>query len=567
MSRWKNSIRQFAAVLALSTVLVLLSGCGEETVRPPDQPAYIDANLIICNPLAPAPGDLATLTLQAEGLIGGGTARYRWFVEVGTFFDPDPSDNIAADEGISVLWQVPPDTSGVFRVIAVASVEGDIDSIQKPINVRYFVAVDTGRRVSLYPNLIGAIEGLFFAGSNTNPADLSFVGFNVFRKNPASGSTNITDCTDCRGGDDFVFHPTALLGSMVTRYFVSYRQQLMNVWKIPLYIGVDENISDDYGLGINQRRNQHVVPNGNASFDLIVWQKNIVGEASDGTKDLFNIAFWNSTGYTRTLTTSLDSTTAVIGPDTVTLYRYYKNVKPTFTPDERYIVYFVDTTGTFEPCLIPMEGNIPDRSKRAALMLDEFDGIFSQAGVEFEENTIFEWNPDPTKNLLGFIDGDNILCFFYPDTLPLGNVVRFDELDKISEFAWSPGGDTCAVVTEEGAAIISLSGVPILVFTKEKSTDELVGLNWSTDPDSNDPKLAFRMIRKGKGVEDSYSSVIIWSLNDDEWYYATPRVSWRAEPPVDYKWMRIVFQSDNSGIYVPIPVGSSGDITIYHSYE
>jgi hypothetical protein len=553
--------------LGLAAVGFVFTGCSEDPVSPSDQPSYIQANLIITNPLAPEPGQLTTLTLQAQGNAGSSAPLYRWFIEVGEFVDPDPGDNIPANEGISVLWQVPADTSGVFLIGAVASVTGSVDSIVRYVSIRHFESVDTGLRVSMYPNLRGGTENLFFIGSDTSPEDLDFIGYDAYRKNPTSGAARLTTCSECYSGDDFTFYGTGIIGSLIQRYFATFRQQLMNVWKFGLFFPSEDNISDDFSLGINQRRNQHRNPHASASINKVVWEKRLVGEAGDGTEDLFNVGFWNSSGTSMTLTTSLDSTRAVIGPDTVTLYRYFHNIQPMITADERYVLYFVDTTDTYEPCLVPFSGDRPDKAKRQALMTNPYSGIFGDAGISVDETTVFQWNPVADRNLCAFIDKGSRLCFFTADTLPLGSVTRLEDIGPVTEFVWSPGGDTCAVVTETGISLVSLGGSATEKFIKEINTDQLFGLCWAPDPDSNDPKLAFRMVRIGRGSEDSYSSVIIYSLNMDAWFYATPRVAWRAEPPVKYTWMRIVFSSDNTSFYAPIPVVSGRGVRLYYSTE
>ena len=310
-----------AAVLGLASAVFLLSGCDEKPVAPPELPYRIEANLIICNPLAPSPGQLTTLTVQAEGFAGGGTAHYEWFAEVGSFYDPDPEDNIPPNAGISVLWMVPNDTTGVFRVGTVATVDGKTDRIVKLLGVRYFDGVNTGLRVNLYLNLVGRNEEMFFVGSDITPQSLSFIGYDVYRVLPAGGALKITDCHDCDSGDDLVYYSNVILGSMITRYFSNLRQQLMNVWSVPYFIGTGVNISQDSDFGINQRRNQHRDPQGNATADMVVWMENIVGESGDGTEDFYNIRFWNNMGTRITLTESLDSTKVVFGVDTVTFYR------------------------------------------------------------------------------------------------------------------------------------------------------------------------------------------------------------------------------------------------------
>ena len=135
----------------------------------------------------------------------------------------------------------------------------------------------------------------------------------------------------------------------------------------------------------------------------------------------------------------------------------------------------------------------------------------------------------------------------------------------VSEFAWSPDGEQFAVVTGEGLAVgMTASGAVHTVFRKEKANDDIIGIAWSPDP--FDYKIAFRLVRKGRSSDESYSTIVIYSFNEDDWYFALERVDWLAELEVGYDLKRLVFESDNDGIYAPVPT-ADGRCAIYHSYR
>jgi hypothetical protein len=308
---------------------------------------------------------------------------------------------------------------------------------------------------------------------------------------------------------------------------------------------------------------------------MIVWEEHLVGERDDGTEDLFNIGFISGpmtpSPERSTLTESHDSSRVQIGPDIVTLHRYYRNIKPTITPANDYVLYFVsdgasgDTVNVPEPCLIPIVGGEPDTTQRRALMVDQRNGIFAQAGIEISENTIFQWNP--TQNILGFIDKKKYLCYFDYTT---ESAVRITEAGKVDEFIWTSDGSQCAVVTERGISLVSVAGnvTPDILF-KEISSDDFIGLSWSYD--MNNPKLAFRMVRKGKTCDDSWTAIVIYSLDTGISYYASPGVSWNSQyeyADIDYRWWRTFFTDDNEGVYASMPVcGISGKrVIVYHSF-
>jgi hypothetical protein len=125
-----------------------------------------------------------------------------------------------------------------------------------------------------------------------------------------------------------------------------------------------------------------------------------------------------------------------------------------------------------------------------------------------------------------------------------------------------------ALIQDEGVSIMSLSGIAHLVFVKERTGDELYGISWSHDP--ADPKLAFRVVRKGAGEGESFSALVVYSDTDETWFYASPRVEWFMEPSVqDYTWLRVIWEDNNSGLYAPIPVANvpRKEVMIFHSYE
>jgi len=215
--------------------------------------------------------------------------------------------------------------------------------------------------------------------------------------------------------------------------------------------------------------------------------------------------------------------------------------------------------------MIEIIGGLADTETRTALMVEDEDyGIFAQAGIDVSENTFFEWCPQ-TYDILAFFDVGGSLCFFYPYT---PSVDKLTGIGQVSEFAWAPDGEQFAVVTDEGLAIgMTLSGAVQNVFYREKSTDDIIGIAWS--PDMLDPKIAFRLVRKGRTSIESFSSLVIYSINDKEgrgdWYYALPRLQWTREVEVDYHMNKAFFESDNEGVYLPVPTESRS--VIYHSYQ
>jgi hypothetical protein len=318
-------------------------------------------------------------------------------------------------------------------------------------------------------------------------------------------------------------------------------------------------ISDEVDVAAG-RATRNYNPNGSDDLSMLVWQRQEVGEIPDGTWDKFNIEFFNrSLDEHMTITESLDSSVVIYGPDTVTEYRYYRNIEPMFSMQEDYIIYFVDTSGVFEPCKIDIELGLPDTTTRRALMVEDEDyGIFAEAGIEVDETTIFEWCPG--SDILAFIELGGYVCFFYP-----GNetVDRLTDIGRVTEFAWSTDGEQFAAVIEDGLAIgMTLSGEMTLAYQRAKVTDEIIGVSWS--PSTTDPLIGFRHVRQGKTALDSYSSLIIYSVNDDDWYYALGRVSLTGELEVPYPMKRIYFDADNEGAYVPVPTDNRS--VIYHSY-
>jgi hypothetical protein len=538
-----------AAVLALGALAI--GGCSkDETIIVPDE-SFVVALLIIPSPLCPKPGELTQLTVQALG--EGSWADYYWSVEAGS---------LLTDEGISVPWRAPSET-GEVSVRVIATLGASADTVQKTIMVSNYDRLDTGVEISLEPVIYG--DQLYFTGVDVDLTSEDFYGFDIYSYE--SGSSNLrSGCAfACSGGETFMYRPSvgsgSVLGSVTNYTNLSLRLFPANIFIWDM-MGVAPPIAiTNEVVTQSGRANRNYNPDGSDDLNMIVWQHQEVGELPDGSWDLFNLEFYNRLLDERlTLTSSLDSATVIYGADTVTEYTYYYNIKPLFTPQEDYIVYFVDTTGFFEPCMISIDAGIPDTTTRVALMVEDEDyGIFEEAGIEIGESTIFEWCP--SSDILAFIDDDGYVCFFYPYS---ESVDRLTSIGVASEFTWAPDGEQFAVVTDEGLAIgMTLSGAVDLVYARAKVTDEIIGIAWS--PSDTDPKIGFRHVRMGKTSVDSYSSLIIYSVNDDDWYYALERVPWTGELEVGYTLKRIFFEADNEGVYLSVPTEDRS--VLYHSYR
>jgi hypothetical protein len=259
----------------------------------------------------------------------------------------------------------------------------------------------------------------------------------------------------------------------------------------------------------------------------------------------------------------------LIGVQVVTKYRYFQNIDPMFTPSEDNILYFVDTTDVFEPCLIPMVGGTPDTLQRRALMVNENTGIFEQAGVSVSERTVYEWNP--TSDFLSFISLGEIAFFDYTGEA----VAVVSGIEKVREFTWAPDGSQLAAVNDVGIYLVSAGGAvnPNPVFMKDLATDDIYGVNWNND--LANPKLSFRLVRKGKSEVDSWSALVVIDLNAGTWAFASETYPWHSsrEPNnLDYTWMRTTFTADDMGIYAPFPVLDplnypGKDVILIYSHE
>ena len=551
MNRLKSNGNYAIAVLAL-VITALIGGCSEEDPILIEENQWVEALLIIPDPLSPRPGELTTLTALSTGQ--GDWANYKWSVEAGTLLE---------DEGFVVPWEAP-EAVGTYEVMLIASLGASADTVIKTVMVRNYDAIPTGVEYNFQPVVHDG--NLFFSGCELNPTDEEFLGFNVFRYDDPLNSLELTGCyLLCAGSRYFTYRPDVdnglVMGTAKTFTNLNFRQYPENIFLWDLAgIEAPVPITEELVM-VNIRANRNLYPFATQDLNMITWEHHAVGLSADGTQDLFNIKFYNRALDTKMLLThSMDSVVTTFG----TNYRYYSNIKPLITPNEDYIIYFVDTSRTYEPCMIEIVGGLPDTLTRTALMVEDEDyGIFYEAGVEVSENTFFEWCPQ-THDILAFIDDEGTLCFFHPYTDP-PSVDKLSDLGLVTEFAWSPGGEEFAVVNDDGLAIgMTLSGAVQTVFTREKLTDGIIGIAWSPDTET-DPKIAFRLVRRGRTTSDSFTSLIIYSIIEDDWYYALPRVAWTREIEVDYHLNKIFYESDNEGIYLSVP--TDGRSVIYHSYE
>jgi len=548
LNRLKLTRHYALAVIAL-IIAALIGGCFEDDPILIEEEQYVDALLIIPDPLSPRPGELTRLTALATGV--GDWAAYNWSVEAGT---------LQEQEGITVMWEAPP-TVGTYEVSVIATLGASADTVRKTVMVRNYEKIETGIEFNFQPILHN--DNLFFSGSLLSPVDEDFLGFMAYRLEDPFSSLSLTGCNLlCAGSMDYTYRPDIgngiILGTSKTYTNLFFRQYPENIFLWDME-GVDLPVAITSELFmINVRASRDLYPQATGNLDMITWEHQEVGYSADGLRDLFNIKFYNRNLDTRMiLTHSMDSIVTPLG----TNYRFYTNIKPLITPQEDYVIYFVDTSRTYEPCMIEIVGGLPDTLTRTALMVEDEDyGIFAEAGVEVSENTFFDWCPQ-TYDILAFIDDGGSLCFFHPYT---ASVDKLTDIGLVSEFAWSPDGEQFAVVTEEGLAIgMTLSGAVQNVFYREKLTDDIIGIVWS--PDESDPKIAFRLVRKGRTSIDSFSSLVLYSINEDDWYYALPRLQWTGEIDVEYHLNQAFFESDNEGVYLPVP--TEGRSVIYHSFQ
>ncbi len=562
MSR-RIKLLEVMLVLLISAVIMMIYGCSEDTPVDTGDPPYADPIKILCRPLAPRPYDpdpskgdtIAVLSVPTSGWSSGEEATFKWEVSGGT---------LESDEGYAVNWNVPENT-GTYGVKVTVRIGDDVDTLSTKILVRNFHEMDTGLPVNMKPGFFG--DDTVFVGSEQSLSDLDFTGFHVYEKRPSDIILK-TDCSNCYGCYQILYFPDEdlILMSMVQGYQNYFRQQLLNVMSTTVRFPFVTTITNDMG-GFNVRKIQNIHPYGNEDVSQVVWQKERPGAEGDGSDDLCDIGFWSSAG-SYILTQSIDTiiTARYIPPpyDTTiydTNFVYYDNIKPTITPDGD-VLYFADSTRNFEPCMVDIDGNTPDMGSRRAIRSGSGGRLFGISGVNVSRQTVFEWNP--TRDILGFVDSHGQLCFFDPYTPTLD---VFIDIDGATEFAWSSDGDICAVICDEGILLVMTdSKMRRHLFEKEISSDEVIGVNW---PEGDNSRIAFRTVRKGRNPSESYSALVIYNIDSDEWSYASHKISWLSEPDVDYTWLRVQFAPGDGGIYFPSPVWGEEDkeVVIYRSYE
>lgn len=515
-------------------------GCSEDATVEPEQPKDVELITIICNPLTPAPSATATLTAQVTGQ--GGAADVQWSVDGGTLLD---------NGTIAVRWQAP-ETRGVYRVTAIAHIGAAVDTVSKNVMVRTVETIPTGIKYSWYPNVVDG--ELYFVGTSSSPSANDFLGYNAYHQLDAGVLLTTNPNPPVNGGYEFEFTPEALLASVITAGSQYLRQQPTNVIIFPYTPMPKRYVSNNDQSGSTFRKNMHLHADATDDLGIVVWQFDKVGAADDGTQDLINIDYRMGTTPIQTLTTSIDS----IFQYGAWVYRYYRNIKPMIAPNEDKIVYFVDSTETYEPCVIPLDGGEPDLEGRRAIMVDSRHGIFYYAGVRISERTVFQWNP-VNPNQLAFIDGSSNLCAFDLATETVAILAT-----KIGEFAFSDDGKIAAVA-EDGVYVGTSMDNAVLVFPRERASDDIVGVSWS--PGTSNQRLAFRMVRKGTSPTESFSALVLYSVEAGAWYFATSRVPFGSEPSIDdYRWKRAAFDPVGSGVYMSFPLPGTTGITIYYSY-
>lgn len=544
-----------AGVLLIAVLFFVWTGCGKDNTTAPSK-SEIDALGIICNPLSPAPGETVWLTVQPVGK--GGVPSYEWKVEGGT---------LLSRESISVQWTVP-DTTGTFKVSVKVTLGAAVDTFSKYIMVRRCVPVVTDVAFSFCPRI--SETDFIIIGSKIPPlpTNANFFGYHVYRLGTPVEQITSNGTPTVDGGYSFTFSGDYLLASVVTNAnpFLLKQSQSMNVILFPLNpFGSKRYVSNNDQSGSDFRKNQHLNPSATNNLKGVAWQGYSIGDSPDGRNDLVNIVYRKETGPIQILTIAKDSTLKEYG----WAFRYFRNIKPLFTPDDSNILYFVDSTGTYEPCLIPVDpATGPAIGQNREIGGPAKIGIFRASDVRVSERTVFQWNPAvPTQ--LGFIDVAGNFCLL---DYELETVDIVSSVGKIQEFAWSDDGEA-AVINKAGVSILTPpDGAPdTTVFVKERIGDGVVGVNWSL-PGVGEQSLGFRMVRKGISTAESFSALVVYSRTSKKWCFASPRIpASTAEPTVDYRWLRAVFDPSGFGMYVPVPTlipapGEGDQVVIYHSY-
>ncbi len=578
MEQYRKAIFRLSIII-FSLSLLILSGCDEDPVSGEGGDYDLDLVRIISNPISPMPGEKTVLSVRTGGYSSGPWPSYHWEVSGGTLLT----------NGEAVAQWVVPEATGDYKIRLSSSLESESEACSLDVSVRNYERLDTGRDFSIYPNLIGG--EIFFVSPYDDRSFIAseYISSNVMRFVGPGSSEGITSrilsfkAGINMGGDYFVFTDNGqyVIASMLTPILYA-KLQRKNIAKFGLFGAGDEIVTDQYNETQRVRYDRYNYPYPNEDASMVVMQFREIGDNEAGTEDLFNISFWNEfSGNPVKLTNSVITEPVVSGDDTLGWKDYYfENTKPVFTPDEEYIIYFCDSSGTFEPSMIPVNGGTPDPS---AMLVFE---IFSNMGIDIPENAILQWEPGGnTMAFIADVNGDNTLCFldYNPGTLSSSTLnVRTTGIKGVQEFVWSPkNGDGGAVITETGIGLVTPGGEYTPVMDKELQTDMLCGVNFSS-PDGE--KIGFRIGRQGSAWHEAFSALMVDSLGDDRSpTYVTKKYPWPSDAEIsiddfDFRWRRVVFDSDGSGIYGPVTIGESdpdGDgpnpvnatIEIVHSWK
>lgn len=560
-------------ILALFVILNL-TGCSED--EPVTVGTYsLDSLYIICNPICPTPGETAVLSVRVMGSSSGSWPSYSWSVSDGALAGPD--------EAVTE-WAVPEQT-GDYTASLTVNLDAQSRNIDKIISVRNYEILDTGRRFNLYPNIING--EIFFVSPYT--ADISFNDpeyvNSLVMKYEGSGSFDvITDGLyplgrSERGGDWFFFTDdgSKVVASMITDFGVNFNLQHKNVAAYNLSGSGGALVTNSLsGVVSKWRFDQYRTPFPNSDGSMVAMQYLKAGEDLSGLRDMYNIAFWKS-GYSfpEVLVESTDTT--FVQGDSIFTVEYYENILPMITPDETGLIFFSNKSGLFEPSVMPIMGGEPDTSD-----ITYYEDTFRDLGLRIVRNTIFEWQPNGSKAaFIGLFGGRNTLCFMNYS----GGSIDFEitDITGVSEFAWSPQGDWLAIISDDGAYIAEASGqLTEEILKKESSTDLFIGINWS--PVVAEPKVGFRVCRQGNDWYEAFNALMVYVVDDVDpvLSYVTPGIDWpnSFEPSsdeFDFRWKRVIFETDGEGIYSPVTIGVLddsgeeevvyGSVRIVHSWK
>jgi len=460
--------------------VVLVVGCSDDNNDNGNGPeeGVVSISAIIVNPKMAEPGDTIVVTAALEGIAAPGDfATVQWTASGGEFI---------TDNGESVDWIAPKDTSAVFRLACRASSGQSTDDgfIDVFVGESKLSVNQNGGEIQLRPT-----PGEFYY-LNSIPFEEEWDSSRVYIQ-----TTGVPEAVvpGVRVGAQFEFSSALSKAAYVVNSAGAgqFSDDPYDVFVVELNAGTERKITLDVGDPSNVRRYQFTRPYFSPDGNWITyqgWRPN----PQEGNIDTLDVFVYNL---------QTDEATNVTEADTTSSQRW--NMLPTYSPDSKWLVFISDKgqrqQWDFFGNKLGSGGGIADTTQQLTT-----GGLVGHGSQKSLGMPIQAWNPSqPVLAMVGAGGSDGGLHLVTMTDNGANTSAVTEVGDNIVEIAWSGNGQVLAVsaivkaASGEGSENVIFAVTPggsAMLRHTARVDDRIMDMGWSADGKF----LVYRLIRRAE---------------------------------------------------------------------